>query len=87
MSIIIAIGIVTMIFSLILALFRLYIGPHLLDRVLAVDFMLIIIISFLGLIAAAYEYEVVLDIALALALLSSIVALAFTRYLTKEDKT
>lgn len=63
------------------AFYRLMKGPHLPDRVLALDFLSSIGIGFTAVYALATNNAVLLDIALSVALLSFLGNVAFAYYL------
>ena len=64
-----------------LALIRLIKGPHLPDRVLALDFLSSVAIGFIAIYAIATDNAVLLDIALSVALLSFLGSVAFGYFL------
>lgn len=59
---------------------RLWRGPSLADRVVALDMMTAAIIAFCGLFAVKAQVEAYLDIAVALALVSFVSVVALARY-------
>lgn len=66
-----------------LAFVRLFIGPKLPDRVLALDYMSNIGIGFIAAYAVYTDNSVLLDIALTIALLSFLSCVAFGYFLEK----
>jgi multicomponent Na+:H+ antiporter subunit F len=70
---------------ILLALFcafaRLAQGPTLADRVVALDFVSMLLVAFLTLFALAARRDAFLDAALALALVAFLATVAFARYL------
>lgn len=63
---------------------RLLRGPTLPDRVVALDFMAVVGVAALGLLAHAYGSAEYLDIAGALALIAFVSSVAFARYLERK---
>lgn len=68
------------IISVALAYFRLYRGPTLPDRVVALDMMTVAIVAFCGGAAVLYEQVAFLDVALVLALVGFLATAALARY-------
>ncbi|NPD16079.1 pH regulation protein F [Xinfangfangia sp. D13-10-4-6] len=66
--------------SIALGFVRLWRGPELADRVVALDMMTSAIIGFCGLFAVRAQVEGYLDIAVALALVSFVSVVALARY-------
>jgi multicomponent Na+:H+ antiporter subunit F len=62
-------------------LFRLWKGPFLPDRVLALDFLSSVAIGFTAIYSIATDNAVLLDVALSVALLSFLGSVAFGYYL------
>lgn len=76
--------------SIFLAFIRVYIGPTLADRVLALDMMTVIIVTFCGLFAIYSSNPVFLNIAIVMALIGFLATVALARYayrraLTQDD--
>ena len=67
-----------------MGLVRLLIGPTLPDRVVALDFISVVAVGALGLLALAYESTFYLDIAGILALIAFVSSVAFARYLERR---
>lgn len=65
---------------LVLAAVRLVRGPHVLDRVLALDFMIVVGVGMLGFYAIATEQPTYLDVAVVVALLSFLGTIGFAHY-------
>ncbi|MEM9709542.1 MAG: cation:proton antiporter [Pseudomonadota bacterium] len=63
-----------------LALVRLVLGPSLPDRVVALDMMTVMIVSFCGVASIRYEEPAFLDVALALALVGFLATVALARF-------
>ena len=70
-------------FAVCCAFYRIFKGPHLPDRVLGLDFLSSIAIGFVAVYAIAVDNEVLLDIALSVALLSFVGTVAFGYFLEK----
>jgi multicomponent Na+:H+ antiporter subunit F len=67
--------------ALFLSVIRIFIGPTLPDRVLALDLMTTVAIAFVGVISVRTGLMLYIDIAIALALLSFLATVALSRYL------
>lgn len=65
---------------------RLARGPHLLDRVMTLDFMAVVLVGILGLYAVVTDQRSYLDVALVVALLSFLATIGFTYYVTHVHK-
>lgn len=63
-----------------LAFIRLVRGPSLPDRVVALDLITVLAVSFTALVALAFGERAFLDVALALALVAFLATVAFARY-------
>lgn len=74
------IGLALIALSIALGFVRLWRGPSLADRVVALDMMTSAIIGFCGLFAIRAQVEGYLDIAVALALVSFVSVVALARY-------
>ncbi len=59
-------------------------GPSLADRVMVLDLMTVLAVSFMGLVSIYFGQPVFLDPAIALALISFLGTVAFARYLEKK---
>lgn len=66
--------------SVAMAFVRLFKGPSLQDRVVALDFMTIAIVAFCGLAAIRYGTTAFLDVALVLALVGFLATVALARF-------
>lgn len=71
------------ILSLLLTLYRLFKGPTVADRIVALDAMTIISISLIVLIAHIAQRIIYLDVAIVYGLVSFIGVVAFARYLER----
>lgn len=67
-----------------LAFIRLMRGPSLPDRVIALDLIATLAVGMIVLYAMAIDQPILLDVALALALLSFLGTVAFARYLERS---
>lgn len=72
-----------------LAFIRLALGPSLADRVVALDLITVLAVSFAALIGLAFDERAFLDVALALALVAFLATVAFARYAeqSRHDST
>lgn len=66
--------------ALLVSLVRIFIGPSLSDRVLALDLLAVVAMGFVGAIAVRTGLWLYLDIAIALALLGFLATVALARY-------
>lgn len=82
-SIIYQIATSLIILSLLMTLFRLFKGPSVADRIVALDAMTIISISLIVLIAHFAQRIIYLDVAIVYGLVSFIGVVAFARYLER----
>ncbi|HFC11252.1 MAG TPA: cation:proton antiporter [Anaerolineae bacterium] len=80
-TIALAIALPILTLTVLFALTRLIKGPHLPDRVLALDFLSSVAIGFIAVYAIATDNAVLLDIALSVALLSFLGSVAFGYFL------
>lgn len=67
--------------AIVITVIRLILGPSLPDRVVALDLLGILAVSFIAIYSLATGREVFLDAALALALVSFLGTVAFARYI------
>lgn len=72
--------------SILLTLFRLFRGPSLPDRVIAVDLLGIIAVSFMALYCLLAGQAVYLDAAVALALIAFLGTVAFARFVEQDAR-
>lgn len=68
----------------IVAAVRLIKGPHLADRVIALDLLAVLAICLIGCLAVQRDLPVLLDAALVIALLAFLSTVAVARYLERE---
>lgn len=72
--------------ALLLAGFRLLRGPHILDRVIALDYMTVVVVGILGLLAMTTDQAAYLDIAMVVALLSFLGTVGFAFYVEQRQE-
>jgi multicomponent Na+:H+ antiporter subunit F len=82
----IVLGIISVILSaaLIVAFIRLVRGPHLPDRVVALDLMSVVVMAFICIYAVRYNQPIFLDVAIVMALLTFLGTIAFAYYLERR---
>jgi multicomponent Na+:H+ antiporter subunit F len=68
-----------------LVLYRIFVGPSNLDRIIATDILLIIVIAGIGLDAAWHRRDTSLPLLFVLGLISFVGGVAVTRFLSRED--
>ena len=61
-------------------------GPHVLDRVIALDFMTVVIVGMFGVYAIATGQPVYLDVAVVVALLSFLGTIGFAYYIEQRTR-
>lgn len=79
-AIVLSIGLPVLCICLLTATIRLVRGPHILDRVLALDFMIVTGVGMLGFYAVATDQPAYLDVAVVVALLSFLGTIGFAYY-------
>lgn len=72
--------------SLVLAFFRVVRGPSLPDRIMALDMIGLMSVSAIVLVALVTDQPVLLDAAIALALVSFLGTLAFARFVERRNR-
>jgi multicomponent Na+:H+ antiporter subunit F len=72
--------------SMLLIFIRVFKGPSLMDRVVALDLLVIVGIGSFSAYAILFDKEVVIDISLILALIAFLSTVAFTYYYVKGDQ-
>lgn len=80
-----SLGIVAL--AIALTLVRLVRGPHFADRVVAVDLLATLAVAFLGVFAVGVDQPVLIDVGLALALVSFVATVAFARFIERRQPT
>ncbi|QOR37867.1 pH regulation protein F [Billgrantia diversa] len=83
MSIVILSSLVLMTLALCLAFVRLYIGPSLPDRVVALELFSSMIVGIIGVVAIATDVPSLLDVAIVMALMAFMAAIGFARFLER----
>lgn len=73
--------------ALLISAIRIFVGPTLGDRVLALDLMTVVAMGFVGAIAIRTGLMLYLDIAIALALLGFLATVALARYILSRGST
>lgn len=73
-------GLLLLVVAAALAVVRLVRGPGLPDRVVALDFLAVALVSFCGLLALRTGVRALLDVALVLALVGFLATVAFARF-------
>ena len=79
-----AIAFTLLLAGLVLTFMRLVRGPSLVDRVIALDLLTLLVVAFIGVFAIASGEAILLDIAVALALVAFLATLAFARYVERR---
>ncbi|MDF1521637.1 MAG: monovalent cation/H+ antiporter complex subunit F [Trueperaceae bacterium] len=79
-------AIVAIVASIAAAAVRVLRGPSLSDRVLALDMIGLLSVSFIAVVAIASHQEVLLDAAIALALVSFLGTVAFARFIERRGE-
>lgn len=79
------VAIVSIVASVAAAAIRVLRGPSLPDRVLALDMIGLLAVSFIAVVAIASHQEVLLDAAIALALVSFLGTVAFARFIERRS--
>jgi multicomponent Na+:H+ antiporter subunit F len=69
-----------------LSAIRLAKGPHLLDRVIALDFATVVVVGILGVYSIATDQPVYLDVAVIVALLSFLGTIGFAYYIEQRNR-
>lgn len=70
--------------SMAMAIWRLAVGPSLADRVVALDFIALVFIGFIGVTALVKEQYAYLDVGIALALVAFLSTVALARYIFRR---
>ncbi|MGR4069401.1 monovalent cation/H+ antiporter complex subunit F [Halomonas sp. LR3S48] len=83
MSTMILLSLVLMTLALCLAFVRLYLGPSLPDRVVALELFSSIIVGIIGVVAIATDVPSLLDVAIVMALMAFMAAIGFARFLER----
>jgi multicomponent Na+:H+ antiporter subunit F len=83
MSPIILLSLVLMALALCLAFVRLFRGPSLPDRVVALELFSSILVGIIGVVAIATDVPSLLDVAIVMALMAFMAAIGFARFLER----
>ncbi|WP_111413260.1 monovalent cation/H+ antiporter complex subunit F [Billgrantia lactosivorans] len=83
MSTVILSSLVIMSLALCLAFVRLYRGPSLPDRVVALELFSSVIVGIIGVVAIATDVPSLLDVAIVMALMAFMAAIGFARFLER----
>jgi multicomponent Na+:H+ antiporter subunit F len=70
--------------SVILIFIRFVIGPHMVDRVIALDLIVTAAIGFISAYSILYDQPAFLDVAMIMALIAFLGTVAFTYYIQKK---
>lgn len=81
----VAVAFALMLTGLVLTFTRLVRGPSLIDRVIALDLLTLLVVGFIGVFAIASGESILLDIAVALALVAFLATVAFARYVERRS--
>ena len=73
--------------SMLMIFIRLFKGPSLIDKVIALDLLVIVAIGFFSAYSILFHETVIIDIALILAIIAFLSTIAFTYYYEKRDDT
>ena len=80
----VALGVIAL--SLLLALYRLFRGPTLPDRIVAVDMLSFLVIAYIAVLVVSTGNEAFLDAASTLALITFLSTAAFARYIERWEE-
>lgn len=83
MSTVILLSLAVMVLALCLAFVRLFRGPSLPDRVVALELFSSILVGIIGVIAIATDVSSLLDVAIVMALMAFMAAIGFARFLER----
>jgi len=73
-------------FSMLMIFIRLFIGPTLIDKVIALDLLVIVGIASFSAYAILYNKKMILDICLIIAIIAFLSTIAFAYYYEKRKK-
>ena len=71
--------------SMLMIFIRLFKGPSLIDKVIALDLLVIVAIGFFSAYSILFHETVIIDIALILAIIAFLSTIAFAYYFEKRD--
>ena len=83
MSTVILVSLAVMALALCLAFVRLFRGPSLPDRVVALELFSSILVGIIGVVAIATDVPSLLDVAIVMALMAFMAAIGFARFLER----
>ncbi|GEK74299.1 MULTISPECIES: monovalent cation/H+ antiporter complex subunit F [Halomonas] len=83
MSIVILFSLAVMSLALCLAFARLFRGPSLPDRVVALELFSSILVGIIGVVAIATDVSILLDVAIVMALMAFMATIGFARFLER----
>ncbi|WP_108445047.1 monovalent cation/H+ antiporter complex subunit F [Halomonas denitrificans] len=83
MSPVILVSLAVMVLALCLAFVRLFRGPSLPDRVVALELFSSILVGIIGVVAIATDVPSLLDVAIVMALMAFMAAIGFARFLER----
>ncbi len=83
MSPVILVSLAVMVLALCLAFVRLFRGPSLPDRVVALELFSSILVGIIGVVAIATDVASLLDVAIVMALMAFMAAIGFARFLER----
>jgi len=86
MSVPFAVALTMLAVSIGLTFIRLVIGPTLPDRVIAIDLIGVLLVCLLVLMAGTSAQQVLLDVAMVVALISFVGTVAYARYIEREGR-
>lgn len=72
--------------SVVLIFVRFVIGPHMVDRVIALDLIVTVGIGFIAAYSILYNQPAFLDVAMIMALIAFLGTVAFTYYIQQKNK-
>jgi multicomponent Na+:H+ antiporter subunit F len=72
--------------SMLMIFIRLFKGPSLIDKVIALDLLVIVAIGFFSAYSILFKRTVIIDIALIVALIAFLSTIAFAYFYEKRDK-
>ncbi|SHK47696.1 monovalent cation/H+ antiporter complex subunit F [Halomonas caseinilytica] len=83
MSTVVLISLAVMAFALCLTFIRLFRGPSLPDRVVALELFSSILVGIIGVVAIAADVALLLDVAIVVALMGFMATIGFARFLER----
>ncbi|MDR5860635.1 pH regulation protein F [Halomonas eurihalina] len=86
MSTVILISLSVMVLALCLTFIRLFRGPSLPDRVVALELFSSILVGIIGVVAVAVDVALLLDVAIVVALMGFMTTIGFARFLERGGR-